>query len=132
MQELIDKLNNLMAQQAEISSAIAETSKQLNSLGFSNLPDIYAANLHHKVTAAGWDMKELVSSCRRDDLVVKRAICYDYLKRKGMTLKFIGRIFGGRHHTTVLHGLCLVHDMKTTDYYAYETFKAEFYGEQKL
>lgn len=131
MQELLDRLNAMLAQQAELSVYIADAAAQLKELGH-NVNDANVAGLKHRITAAGWDWQELVSKSRRQDLVIRRAICYDYLQRKGLTLKFIGKIFGGRDHSTIINGLCVLHDCKISQFWMYEEFKSAFYGEQNL
>lgn len=62
------------------------------------------------------NMSQLQSSTRKRGIVFPRQLCMyfirDYTK---LTVAFIGDLFGGRDHTTVLHACRTVQDLRYTD-----------------
>lgn len=64
----------------------------------------------------------LISAHRRADVVQARHIAYWLVKKHGphMSASQIGAVFGGRDHTTVLHGISAVSDRIDR----YPTFRA--------
>ncbi|MBO4662197.1 MAG: chromosomal replication initiator protein DnaA [Bacteroidaceae bacterium] len=66
---------------------------------------------HYKLT-----QEEIIGACRRADYVQGRHVAmYLIQKHTGNTVKHIGSVFGGRTHTTVLHGIQQIEKRLKTD-----------------
>jgi|GEM_PF-6759815 len=62
------------------------------------------------------DMDQVSSKSRRRELVYVRHVCmYLLCKYTKLSLKKIGRSFGGRDHTTVIHAAHAIQDQMDTD-----------------
>lgn len=62
------------------------------------------------------DIKDVESPCRKRDLTIVRQTCMYFLSTKtNLTLKKIGRMFGGRDHSTVIYANQTINDLKDTD-----------------
>ena len=52
------------------------------------------------------ETKTMVSKCRNRNLVVARQLAMYFIKKyTNLTLEKIGKLFGGRDHTTVIHSI---------------------------
>lgn len=64
----------------------------------------------------GITITRMLSKCRNNELVLARYICFWFMRRDTtLTLKNVACLFGGRDHTTVIHGLASIKDRMTTD-----------------
>lgn len=54
----------------------------------------------------GFSREILTCRCQQEELNINRYPFYDYLHNyKFLTLGHIGYLFGGRHHSTIIHGI---------------------------
>ena len=54
---------------------------------------------------------DLLSNSRKQELVYARQICWYLLKTQyGLTFKKIGSLFGGKDHSTVMHGCDVIEE----------------------
>lgn len=62
------------------------------------------------------DRYQIFSQSRKKGYPTARFICYHLIRETtDMTLAEIGDLFGGRHHSTVLHGINTFHDLHKVD-----------------
>jgi chromosomal replication initiator protein len=54
-------------------------------------------------------------SSRREVVIPRQIAMYLVKQMTDASLPEIGRHFGGRHHTTVMHSIAKVHSMRSTD-----------------
>lgn len=68
------------------------------------------------LTYTGFPLHKIVVKSRERELVYARQLCFYFLRQKTtLSLKTIGAMFGGRDHTTVIHGNETIMDLLFSD-----------------
>lgn len=98
--------------------------RQVEGKGFGKLLLVHLGLLAHLAKAAKMNQKQFTGipyyimqqKTRKKEVVEARQIAMTVLKKhSNLSLKNIGKLFGNRDHTTVLHALATIRDLVETD-----------------
>jgi chromosomal replication initiator protein len=63
-----------------------------------------------------WNIKQLTSKSRKTEVVYARQVCYYLLRKKTkLSVVAIGRMFGDRDHTTIVHAIGALQNLMDTE-----------------
>lgn len=94
-----------------------------------NLAPIVRRTLESVSRATNIMISDITKKSRKRELVEARQMCYSILKSNTrMSLVDIGLIFGGKDHTSIIHGLQTHNDLLKTDKKYKESYNKSLYN----